>query len=113
VLTCERNTLRFESASKEKQLSPAVGRGRKGSMDSLPDLEEDQPGRDIKSADIQTAQSACQSFAHDSDLMLRRFSRCLFVSSIARRTFYGYLVVLHVWIWIVLHHAAAVHSRGG
>eukprot|EP00929_Paragymnodinium_shiwhaense_P084972 TRINITY_DN4546_c0_g1_i2.p1 TRINITY_DN4546_c0_g1~~TRINITY_DN4546_c0_g1_i2.p1 ORF type:complete len:521 (-),score=187.76 TRINITY_DN4546_c0_g1_i2:23-1585(-) len=111
VLTCERNAFRLECADRPK---PAAEAGQaKGSqkkdataLAELPDLEE---GLELRSKvgpsdDWKTNAAHC---LNDSDVLLRRFTRLLYISTPMRSVFYGYLFVLHIWLWIVLHHTAA------
>jgi len=103
ILTCERNALRFESTEAQEKPKPA-----KPSHDGekLVDLED---GLSLLSQD-QGSSGAIKAFFADGDLVLRRFSKLLFASPTTRRLFYGYVLLLHIWIWVVLHRAAAVHA---
>lgn len=118
VLICERNTLRFESAEQQKAGEAAAAakepnrKGRSRSVDSLPDLEDGLGNLRGTAEGSGTAMDAVRVFVADSDVLLRRFSRVLFVSPMTRRIFYGYILVLHVWIWVVLHRAASLHTAG-
>eukprot|EP00931_Biecheleriopsis_adriatica_P021256 TRINITY_DN13952_c0_g1_i1.p1 TRINITY_DN13952_c0_g1~~TRINITY_DN13952_c0_g1_i1.p1 ORF type:complete len:787 (-),score=245.84 TRINITY_DN13952_c0_g1_i1:156-2516(-) len=114
ILTCERNALRYESgeaqasSSKPSRIAPKASSDPSG-KEQLVDLEEGLAMKNILVQE-QGASGAFKAFLADGDLVLRRFSKLLFSSSLTRRFFYGYVLLLHIWIWVVLHRAAAVHS---
>jgi len=108
ILTCERNALRFDSteAQAEKPKPSKPTRPAAESPEKLVDLED---GLSLLSQD-KGSSGAIKAFFADGDLVLRRFSKLLFASPTTRRLFYGYVLLLHIWIWVVLHRAAAVHA---
>jgi len=119
VLVCECNALRFEStegragAAAQPAAKAPGARGSCGESDALPDLEDPPQGRNFRLADQGSAASAVGAVLAEGDVVLRRLARLLYLSPIARRAFYGYVAFLHVWIWVVLHRAAAAHSPHG
>lgn len=110
VLTCERNALRFESQESQAK-KPVAGT----QDDELPPLE-DGLGRQNRATALEehgVATGAVVTWMADTDRLMRRFSRTLYMSPTTRRTFYGYFSLLHVWIWVVLHYTATVHAPHG
>lgn len=106
VLICDRNALRLEAAEQSGGSRGSGSRGL-GKDCSNADLEE---GLDLRSSEA-GAKGGCRagvdSCTRDGDVVLRRFSRVLFVSRTMRGVFFGYLVLLHFWIWVILHHTAS------
>mmetsp|Transcript_109396 Transcript_109396/g.304366 ORF Transcript_109396/g.304366 Transcript_109396/m.304366 type:complete len:452 (+) Transcript_109396:1-1356(+) len=98
TLLCERNALRLET--KEPRPAVVAPVKPKAPAESL-DLEEGLP------ASGDAAASGGSVFVQEGDLLLRRFSRILFMSRTMRGAFYGYLLMLHIWIWVILHHTAS------
>lgn len=113
VLICERNALRLESADRPKDeprsSASAGGRRQRSASEEMLDLEEGSlhAGRGEGGGSVASGARVCLA---DGDRLLRHFSRILFMSPMTRRIFYGYVIVLHIWIWIVLHRAAALHA---
>lgn len=107
-LTSERNTLRLET--RERQASPSMSPSQKESLDI-----EEGGGKGPKTITLvgganSSSWTVCIS---DGDHVLKRFSRVLHASSAARTLFFGYVCILHIWILVVLHKAAAAHALQG
>lgn len=111
TLICDRNALRLENA--EHSTAAAVQKGTPGKKkEAEVDLEDGltlrTPG--VGGSGFAGAASDC---ARDGDVVLRRFSKLLFVSRTLRGAFFTYLVVVHIWIWVILHHTASTRTSGG
>ncbi|CAE8617583.1 unnamed protein product, partial [Polarella glacialis] len=121
ILTCERNALRFDSneASLGGGSKPSRERPSGGTRDAtlgdkakehLVDLEELSMKEVLSAPGQGSAAGTLKAFLADGDVILRRFSKLLFQSPMTRRIFYGYILLMHIWIWVVLHRAAEVHA---
>jgi len=103
VLTCERNALRLESTDDGKKTRS----NKKAATTGARDLEG---GLELSvAADV--GGGSWRTCPREADHVLGRFSRVLFYSRITRGVFYGYLLFLHVWMWVVLHHTAAARNK--
>ncbi|CAE7876616.1 unnamed protein product [Symbiodinium microadriaticum] len=109
ILTCERNALRYAEGTEASSRPGRVAPKTEASEKPLVDLEDGLSLKEVLSKEP-GAGGAVKAFFADGDLVLKRFSKLLFASPTTRRIFYGYVLLLHIWIWVVLHRAAAVHS---
>ncbi|CAE7498346.1 unnamed protein product [Symbiodinium natans] len=109
ILTCERNALRYESTEASSRQKGRVAPKSDAPDKQLVDLEDGLSLKEVLSKEP-GAGGAVKAFFADGDVVLKRFSKLLFASPTTRRIFYGYVLLLHIWIWVVLHRAAAVHS---
>eukprot|EP00439_Symbiodinium_sp_Y106_P083046 s803_g22.t2 len=109
ILTCERNALRYAEGAEVSSRPGRVAPKTEASEKPLVDLEDGLSLKEVLSKEP-GAGGAVKAFFADGDLVLKRFSKLLFASPTTRRIFYGYVLLLHIWIWVVLHRAAAVHS---
>eukprot|EP00927_Polykrikos_kofoidii_P007715 TRINITY_DN13163_c2_g1_i8.p1 TRINITY_DN13163_c2_g1~~TRINITY_DN13163_c2_g1_i8.p1 ORF type:complete len:996 (+),score=355.12 TRINITY_DN13163_c2_g1_i8:60-3047(+) len=115
ILTCERNAFRLQCSEQPPPVSVVSSnraKPKKASAtgaDKAGDLEE---GLQLRSrlGDSEDFQSAATNCSKDVDMLLRRFSRLLFISPTTRSLFYGYLALIHIWVWVVLHHTAATRQ---
>ncbi|CAE7217961.1 unnamed protein product [Symbiodinium sp. CCMP2592] len=109
ILTCERNALRYAEGAEVSSRPGRVAPKTETSEKPLVDLEDGLSLKEVLSKEP-GAGGAVKAFFADGDIVLKRFSKLLFASPTTRRIFYGYVLLLHIWIWVVLHRAAAVHS---
>lgn len=109
ILTCERNALRYAEGTEASSRPGRVAPKTEASEKPLVDLEDGLSLKEVLSKEPGAGGAVKACFA-DGDLVLKRFSKLLFASPTTRRIFYGYVLLLHIWIWVVLHRAAAVHS---
>mmetsp|Transcript_17440 Transcript_17440/g.60900 ORF Transcript_17440/g.60900 Transcript_17440/m.60900 type:complete len:803 (-) Transcript_17440:46-2454(-) len=109
TLICDRNALRLENTEQGATTSATKGKVKDA---ETPDLEEGLSFRSSSGGGGGGCREAVADCGRDGDIVLRRFSRVLFVSRTMRGVFFGYMLMLHIWIWVVLHHTAASRTSG-
>jgi len=109
TLICDRNALRLENTEQGAATSATKGKVKDA---ETPDLEEGLSFRSSSGGGGGGCREAVADCGRDGDIVLRRFSRVLFVSRTMRGVFFGYMLMLHIWIWVVLHHTAASRTSG-